>query len=149
MLPMKSVRLQLGNLLAADTTTLAPVSANKVALIAAAFTPSENLVIGDLTLASFTGSAPIAGAAGAQGVGIDPTTEDQVITNLAPAGGWRYVCTAAPATPQPIYGAALINNAGSTLLAVEAFPVPITITNVGDYVDLGALALNIVQQPIS
>lgn len=60
MLPMIAVRLQLGVLLAADPTTLAPaVDANKVALISAAFAATENLVVADLTLAAGHGLDPI------------------------------------------------------------------------------------------
>src|SRR5579864_4470302 len=75
MLPMKALRLKLGVLLAADVPTLAPVAANKVALVNAAFAPNEALTIASLSFATFTGSAPIAGAAGPQGVGTDPATE--------------------------------------------------------------------------
>ncbi len=149
MLPMIALRTALGDLLAADIPTLAPAAANKIALVAANFTPDENLVLADLTLATFTGSAPKAGAAGAQQVGVDPATGDQVITNLAPAGGWRFECTVAPATPEPIYGFALTNNAGAVLLAVGLLAVPISIAAVGDYVDLGAVEIRFVLQPMS
>ena len=147
MLPMRDVRLQLGELLAADTTTLAPVAANKIALVAAAFTPSENLVIGDLTLATFTGSAPIAGAAGAQQVGNDPVTGEQVITILSPVGGYRFECSVAPASPEVIFGFALVDNAAALLLGVAVLASPITIRAVGDFVDLGAVEMRFVLQP--
>jgi len=147
---MKTVRLQLGELLAADATTLAPAAdANTVALIAAPFTPSEILLPGDLTLATFTGSAPKDGAVGAQQAGIDPTTGDQVITILAPLGGYRYECTVAPGAPETIYGYALMNDDQTLLFAVAALPVPVTITSVGDFIDLGAIIMTIVAQPIS
>jgi len=150
MLPMQTVRLQLGELLAADPTTLAPAAnANEIALVSAAFTPSENMVIGDLTLASFVGSTPIVGATGAQQAGIDPVTSEQVITILAPAGGWRWECTTAPGTPQTVYGFALTTHLGAVLLAVALLPTPVVISAVGDFVDLGAITMRIVLQPIS
>jgi hypothetical protein len=150
LLPTFAVREQLGNLLAADATTLAPaMTANKIALVNQAFTPNENLTIAGLSFATFTGSTPIAGAAGAQGVGLDPATGDQVVTILAPAGGWRWTCTTAPTTAETIYGYALTNNAGTTLLGTELLPQPITISEVGDLVDLGAVAINFVNQPMS
>lgn len=149
MLPMIALRLQLGNLLAADTTTLAPVAANKIALIAAPVTPDENMVLADLTLATFTGSTPIAGATGAQQVGIDPATQEQVITNLAPAGGWRWECTVAPGSPEVIYGFALVDNAGATLLGIGLLPTPVTIQAVSDFVDLGAVEIRLVLAPMS
>ena len=149
MLPMKDVRLALGELLAADVATLAPVAANKIALVLDAFALTENLVIGDLVLASFTGSTPKAGAAGTQQAGINPITGDQVITILAPAGGWRWECTAAPASPQSINGFALIDDAGAVLLGAQLLDVPVTITDVGDFIDLGAVTMMFVVQPLS
>lgn len=150
MLPMKALRLQLGDLLAADTTTLAPATnANKIALVNASFTPNENLAIGDLSFATFTGSTPKAGAAGTQGVGNDPTTGDQIITILTPVGGWRWTCTSAPTAPETIYGYALTDNAGATLLGVAALPAPVSIALVGDQIDLGAVEMTFVLQPLS
>jgi hypothetical protein len=149
MLPVNSLRLALGDLLAADVPTLAPVAANKIALIAAPFVMDQNTVLAGLTLATFTGSAPKAGAAGAQQVGVDPATGDQVITILQPAGGYRFECTVAPATPETIYGAALINNAGTALLGLMELPNPINIAAVTDFVDVGTVEMRFVQQPIS
>lgn len=149
MLPVRTLRLALGDLLAADIPTLAPAAANKVALIAAPFVMDENTTFASLTLATFTGSTPKAGAAGAQQVGVDPATGDQVITNLAPAGGWRWECSVAPASEETIYGYALVNNAVAVLLGLQAFPTPIAIADVGDYVDLGAVEIRFVIQPMS
>jgi hypothetical protein len=150
LLPTLALRLQLGTLLAADATTLAPVSnANKVALVNMAFTPNENMLIGALSFATFTGSTPLAGAAGAQGVGIDPATGDQIVTVLAPAGGWRWTCTAAPVSAETIYGYALTDHGGTTLLGTALLTPPISITEVGDLVDLGAVEITFVAQPMS
>lgn len=150
MKPMKAVRLQLGELLAADATTLAPATdANKIALISADFTETESLVIGDLTLASFTGSTPKAGATGSQQAGIDPATGEQVVTILQPAGGYRFECTGAPSVPETIYGYALTDNGGTTLLGVHKLDTPVQITNVGDFVDTGPVELRFVVSPMS
>jgi hypothetical protein len=150
LLPTIALRLQLGTLLAGDATTLAPaMNPNKIALINAAFTPNENLTIGELSLATFVGSTPLAGAAGAQGVGIDPATGDQVVTILAPAGGWRWTCTTAPVSAETIYGYALVDHTGATLLGTNLLTPPITITEVGDLVDLGAVPIDFVNQPMS
>jgi len=148
MLPMKALRLTIGELLAADVANLAPTTPNKIALIANSFNPAdENLVVGDLVLATFTGSAPKAGAAGAQQVGIDPLTGDQIITILQPAGGYRFECTSAPGTPEVIYGFALLDDTLANLLGVEGFTDPITITDVGDFVDTGAVQIDINARP--
>jgi hypothetical protein len=148
-LPMQSVRLTLGILLSADTHTLAPTTTpNKMALTNTNVTPSEVLTIASLSFATTAGMGPIAGAAGTQGIGNDPATGDQTITILTPAGGWRFVCTAAPATPETIYGFALTNNGGTALLAYALLPQPVNIAAVGDEIDLGAVTIVFVRQPM-
>lgn len=150
MLPMIAVREQLGTLLAADATTLAPaMNANEIALIVAPFALSENTVVGSLTLASFAGSTPIPCTVGAQGVGIDPATNEQLITILAPAGGWRFVSTGAVSPPQTVYGYALLTHAGATLLALQELDAPVTITLAGQEIDLGAVVMTFVLNPLN
>lgn len=150
MLPMKPVRLALGELLAAAAAFLAPaIAANKIALIAAPFNPTETMTPASLTLATFTGSTPKAGAVGAQQAGINPATAEQVITILAPLGGWRWECTAAPVAPEGIFGYALISDDDATLLAVKLLDTPVSIAAVGDFIDLGAVEFRVVLQPLS
>lgn len=148
MIPIKAIRLSIGDLVAADVTYLAAVAAMKVALVKAAFAPSEDLTLAALTLATFTGSAPKAGTAGAQQVGIDPSTGDQKITILAPAGGWRFECTVAPGTAETIYGYALTDNAGAVLLGTALLDTPVPIAAVADFVDLGKIEITIVRAPM-
>jgi len=150
MLPMKDLRLSLGDTLAADAGTLAPVAdANVIALIKAAFALSEDLVATDLTLADFTGSTPIEGATGAQQVGIDPATLQQMITIKEPAGGWRWVNADAPPATQTIYGYCLLSNDLATLLAAAVLPTPITLTDVNQVVNLGQVNMTFVAQPLT
>jgi len=150
MLPMRDVRLQLGELLVADATTLAPaVNANEMVLVTSNTPPVETLVIGDLTLATFTGSAPKGGAVGDQQAGIDPSTGEQVITILAPVGGYRWECTVAPGAPETVYGYALTDSTGATLLAYGQLATPVVITDVGDFIDLGAVEMRFVLQPLN
>jgi len=149
MLPTKALRLALGDLLAADVATLAPVAANKIALVINNFVMDETLPLGAFTLATFTGSTPKAGAAGAQQVGSDPATQDQVITILAPVGGWRWECTVAPAAPETIFGYILTDNAGAVLLGMQLLDVPVTIVNATDFIDLGSVPMRFVVQPLS
>lgn len=148
MLPVKSLRTALGDLLAAQVASLAPVAANKIALISEAFVPGENLVYGDLVFATFTGSAPKGGAAGAQQVGIDPTTGDQKITILAPIGGWRWECTADPTPAQTIWGFALVNDGEDALLGTELLPTPVVIQAATEFLDLGSVEITFVLQPM-
>jgi hypothetical protein len=121
----------------------------KFALVKAPFTPNEAMVIGDLTLATFTGSTAKAGATGAQQAGVDPVTGDQVITILAPAGGWRWECTSAPGSPESIFGFALTTHLGAVLLAVALLPTPVSIGAVGDFIDLGSVTFRVVLAPLS
>lgn len=150
MLPMRAERLLIGTLLAADAGSFAPaVSANKIALVMAAFTPNEDLTLGDLTLADFAGSTPLAGSTGAQLASVDPATDEQLITIKEPLGGWRWVTTALTNLPQTIYGYALVDSTIAAMYGVQALDVPITLTAVGQSIDLGAVVLRINQQPIS
>jgi hypothetical protein len=150
MLPMKAVRLQLGALLAADATTLAPASnANKIALIIAPFTASENLTAGALTLATDLGMAPIAGVVGSQEVGLDPATQEQVIVIKSPAGGYSWLTSGAWTGARTVYGYALLDNTLATLLAVQPLPTPITVSAPGYLIDVDPVELTFVLSPVS
>lgn len=150
MLPMRAVRLQLGNLLAADATTLAPATnANKVSLVGAAFALSENLTVSSLTLISGNGLSALAGQTGAQLVAQDPTTQDQVITLSPPAGGWRWVSSGTIGSPITVYGFALTDSAVATLLAAGLLPTAIVITAAGYAIDLDPMLMTFVLNPIS
>lgn len=150
MLPVKSVRTALGTLLAANATTLAPaMDPNEIALISADFTPTENLVIGDLTIAAADGLDPIVGVAGTQLTGIDPVTGEQIVTIKEPAGGWRWALTG-PKTPAVVvYGFALTTTAQGALLGTQKLDVPVSMETIGDMLDIGNAELRFVLQPIS
>lgn len=150
MLPMVAVRLQLGELLAADDTTLAPAAnANKIALVISDTEPSEDLEAADLDLATFNGSTPLLGATGTQQVGLDPVTGEQIVTIKDPAGGYRWECGATPGAPETVFGFALFNNDLSTLLAYERLPDPISITAIGQEINIGKATIRIVTEPAS
>jgi hypothetical protein len=149
MLPMKFLRLTLGERLASDTAWLANAAAGSAALIAAPFGYNENVAFADLTLATFTGSTPLAMTTGDQQAGVDPLSGQQKVTVLAPAGGWRWECTAAPTPAQVIYGIALIDHTGAVLMALLQFPSAITIAAIGDFIDAGKLEIVFVLQPMS
>lgn len=149
MLAMKELRLQLGELLAADATLLAPVADNnEIVLIKAAFALGETMVIGGLTLADFDGSTPLLAGLGTQAVGIDPMTQDQVITINEPAGGFRFETSGMTNLPQTIFGYALTTKNGVKLLAVELLDEPITLANVGEQINLGSATLRVVPTPM-
>jgi len=150
MLPMIALRLSLGSQMAANAAFLAPATdPNEIALIKADFAEEENLVIGDLTLADFDGYAAIPGIVGAQQVGVDPVTGEQVVTVKEPAGGWRWATTGVTGLPMTIYGFALCTEAAAALLAVYRFPTPITLTASGQEINIGAATFRFVVQPVS
>jgi predicted secreted protein len=150
MLPVKSIRISLGTLLAADATSLAPATdPNEIALITAPFVPTENLVIGDLTFGSGNGLDPIVGVAGTQNVGVNPLTQEQVVTIKEPAGGWRWQLTGAPSPAVTIYGIALTTTAGAALLGTQVLDNPVTMTNIGDEYNAGSVNLTFVLTPLS
>lgn len=147
---MKALRLKMGTLLAADAATLAPATdANLVGLFANNLTPSEDLIIGDVTPATFGGYAALAAGTGAQGVAIDPLTGDQIITIKEPAGGWRWVTSNATNLPQTVYGFYLTNDAEDTLFAVGLLTTPITLQEAGQQINLGSVTFTVVAQPLT
>jgi len=132
-----ALREKAAQLLAADTATLAQAADNNViALVMEPFTPSEGLAVGGLTLATFDGSTPILVGLGAQPEGLDPNTNDGLISLKPPAGGFRFETTGTTNLPQTIYGFALLNEAMDTLFASEALAAPITLTAVNQVINL-------------
>lgn len=133
-----AVRSQAAILLAADTTTLAPAAdANKMVLVMAPFTPGEGIGLGDLTLATFDGSTPLLCGLGTQPSGFDPATSDLIIDLKPPVTGFRWETTGLTHLPQTIYGYALLNNAGDTVLAADLLPVPQELVIVNQRIDIG------------
>ena len=132
-----AIREKASQLLAADTATLAQAADNNViALLMANFVPSESLAVGDVVLATFDGSTPILVGLGAQPEGLDPNTNDSIITLKPPVGGWRFETTGVTNLPQTIFGFVLLNKLLDTLLASASLPAPITLTAVNQVIEL-------------
>lgn len=147
MTPSKLLFDAIQSLLAADSATLAPATdANIVSLVINNFTPSQDLVIGDLTLATFTGSAPKAAGTGTQTVYTDPISGERVIQVKEPVGGWTWVCTATPGTPETVYGVILTNDDGTVLLGSQLLDVPVPIVNNGDGFSIAKLWFQFLNQ---
>jgi hypothetical protein len=151
MVPMVAVREQLGVLLAADATTLAPAgSGNVVAVIIAPFTLVETLTVGDLTLASTNGLSPIVCATGAQEVANDPTSGAQLITIVPASGsGFRWVTSGTFPPSITVYGYALCTTALGALLGVQVLATPITLATTGQQIDADPLQMVFVPRPLS
>lgn len=142
MIPSTAVFNQTQALLAADASTLAPAAdANIVSLVISNFVPAKNLNIGSLTLATFTGSTPKPAGLGAQTVFLDPLTNERVIQIKEPVGGWSWVCTATPGTPETVFGVILTNDDGTVYLGSELLPTPVEIAASGQGLTVGALFL--------
>lgn len=91
-------------------------------------TVTPNLILGDLTEATFTGYALQNIAAPAAPVN-DPTYGG--FSTFLPSN--VFTCTAAPGTPQTVYGWYLLDAAGA-LIAAGNLPTPIVINDAGDAV---------------
>jgi len=140
MIPTLAIREKMAQLLAADTATLAPSSSPPVvALVMAQFNPSEYLTAGDLTLATFDGSAPIPCQTGPQNEALDPATNDAIIDMVPPVGGWRWETTGTANLPQTIYGFALLKGDLSTVYGAALLPAPVTLSGVNQRLELDAV----------
>ena len=142
MKPVRSLWQAQADLLAADPATLAPaMNANKVHLAINNFTPSLDLVLADLTPATFTGSAAKDVGTGTQPTYYDVATGKYTIRLLEPVGGWNWVCTVDPAAPETVYGVYVTDNAGTTLLGAQLLEEPVVIDAAGQGVGIGDLLL--------
>jgi hypothetical protein len=150
MLATQNVIDRIPTLLAADATTLNPGAGDELemVLLMADFAPSPATVVGDLTIATFDGHAPLSAAAGAPFVAKDPLTNEWIITPREAAGGWRWETTGVTNLPQTIYGAALLSDDQATLFGLEHFDTPITLTAADQEVNLGTEQFRMVQAPL-
>ena len=150
MLPMKALRLKFGTALAADSASLAPaVTGNNLKLYKADFVEDEALTAASLTEATFDGYAAIVGSTGAQLTGVDPVTNEQLVTIKEPIGGWRWTVSGITDLPQTIYGFGLQITGAGALLAVERFDQPITLTEAGQEIEISNAKIRIVTNPAS
>lgn len=140
MQPTFEVFNRLSLLLAQDTGSLAP-AANppKLHLSKQAFTPNQNNVPADFLEANYAGYAAIACIVGNQLVGIDPLTGERLVEMKIPAGGWRFPCTGLGNTPQDIFGAYLMNDAGTIIYGAALFESPLTIDTIGQVVEVDSV----------
>lgn len=149
MTPSPAMLDTLNTLLATDAGSLAdPANALHVHLANAAFNPASVLVPGDISEATFTGSAAIAAGLGAQQDFDDPVTGLRVVQIKEPAGGWHWLCTADPLTPETIYGWYLTDNTDAVLYGSALFGTPVVITQAGQAIDLGNVRFEMSNQAL-
>lgn len=135
------------DLLAADTATLAAATAMKVHLVIASFVPALDLeTIGDLTLATFTGSTAKSAGIGTAQTFYDVANGLRSVQVLEPAGGWHWTCTADPASPETVYGWVLTDTAGTTIWGSALLDSPVTISAAGQGLDIDQVRMEFSEQ---
>jgi hypothetical protein len=143
--PSNVILDRLAELLAADTSTLAPAAlAVHVHLAINGFTPGPNLIISDFVPATFDGYAPLSADVGPQQDFIDADSGDRVVQLLEPAGGWHWATTGVTDLPQVLYGFYVTDNADAVVYGCERFANPITLTGSGQGVDIDQVRFNFI-----
>jgi len=112
--------------------------AHQVILVISSFVPGPDLQLTDLTEATFPGYSEITVPAPPQLAILDNDTGRFGAVLKEPVGGYKWVCTAAPDPSQVVYGWALADSDGN-LWFTELLPEPITISDVGNFVELTAV----------
>src|SRR5260221_9396342 len=144
MVPTSVIDNALSDLLAADTTTLAPAAnANKVHLIKAPFVPGGTADFTGMTEATFTGATALGAGRGTQQSFNGRPGVSRIVQLLEPVGGWHWKCTVAPATAEVIYGYCCTNQAGTVTYGCQLFDTPITIAAIGDAIDIPEVRFDI------
>jgi len=140
----KALRLALGDELASLLGLTGPPVALTLCLIKEDFVPSETLVPSSLTEADFDGYAAVTIEAVDQDVGIDPVTQEQIVTIREPAGGWRFQASGAGSLPQTIYGYVIVRGAtlaAGSLAGCKRLDVPVTFNAALEEMNLGTVKL--------
>lgn len=154
MLAVRSLQRKVANQLRSlDAPPLSPGIAEKftIKLVIAPFSPSIDLVASDLTYATTDGLDPKDSPTGVNSLwGIDPATQEQIVTIDEPAAGWLWQLTGVTGAPYVVYGFACFDpHTPANLLATELLPSPVTLTNIGDQLDIGRATFRCPAFPLS
>lgn len=138
MTPTKALFERMLVLLGGDTTTLNQGGDDEITIRLAKepFTPSANLVIGDLTEATFTGYGARLVAEGAQPQSNDPATADSLLTFNPSSSSYNWEVTGGTGLPQTIHGYYLCSHSAETLFASALLDTPVTLTAINDFVSI-------------
>ena len=139
MQPTRAIWRKQADLLAADTTSLAAITAMNVHLFTNDVTPSLDMLLADLTEATFTGSTAIGAGTGTQPSNYDASDGLLTIWIKEPAGGFLWTCTVTPVAAQTVFGFYLTDNANAVLYAAQRLLQPVTISMAGQVIDIGDL----------
>jgi len=99
-------------------------------LLKAAFTPSKDLVIGDVTLDPEMGAFPLAITDSVHFTGRDPATGDLVIWLAAGAG--VELLMSSDATPRQEFGWAIVETGTFAIIASKLMPAPQQVSSTDD-----------------
>jgi len=140
MIPAQVVVNAINLAAASDNTFWGTIAPNAAMVpIINPFVPSAQLQQSDVVQAGFAGSSPILIPIPPQTIVNDSVSGRVGVLLKEPAGGYRWVCTTAPATPETVYGWVIIDSTLGTVWWSELLPAPKTITNVGDFVEVTAI----------
>lgn len=139
MTPSAALQLQIGTLLAGDTTTLASATALHVHTAKQPFTPSPALDVTTLVESDFGGYAPIDPATGVQLVYLDAVTGLITVEMKPPAGGWHFLTTSSSNLPQNVYGWYLTDSTDAILYGSGLLAPPVGLTASGQGFDLPSM----------
>lgn len=148
MIPCQAILESINNALATDTTLWGSIAPSAIMIpVINNFVPSVGLQPTDLTPATFTGGAAI-------NIPIPPQV--QILDNLSgrvgvllnePVGGFKWFCTVAPAAEEVVYGWAILDSGSTVVLFSDILPVPITIKEAGNFVEVPSVLAYLVNQP--
>ena len=138
MIPSRETLALINQAFSQDTAVWSSDPQTKIALVVSSFVPGPDVDISALTLASFTGSAPIDVPAPPQNIVVDNESGRVGILLKEPVGGYKWICTAAPDPAQTVYGWIVYLEDLSELFFSELLPEPVVITSVGNFVELTA-----------
>jgi len=137
MLPSATFQDTAATLMAADTAWLAEATPFvSLHLAQNDFTPSINMSLTDFVECTFTGYAAKNAASAATQVFFDPATTQKVMQVQEPAGGWHFVCSGTPATPQQVTGYYLTDSGATKLIGFGRLDNPIASIMNGMAVDI-------------
>jgi len=139
MIPSNSIIGKINADLAGSEDLWGSIAPNaKIMLVINNFVPNPGITLGDLTPATFTGSSPILIPFAPQNVVLDNQTGRPGISFKEPVGGYKFICTATPGAPEVVYGWAVIDADETFVMFTDVLTVPITIANIGNFVELTA-----------
>jgi hypothetical protein len=110
-----------------------------ISLVISPFVPGPDVSIADLTQATFDGSSQLSIPTQPQIVVLDNETGRLGILLKEPVGGYKWVCTADPDPAQIVYGYAVYSSEDDVTFFTELLPSPVTISSIGNFVELSGL----------